>query len=400
MRILVHDYAGHAFPFQLSRSLAARGHEVLHVYSTSTLTPQGAKVRLEDDPETFRIRTLSLSEMIDKYSFVKRRWQELEYGSLLSDLIREERPEVIISGNTPTEAQFKAFKTSSSLGIPFVSWIQDLYGLAAQRLLRKKLGALNPIGRMVGWYLVNLDRRVLQKSAANVLITEDFLPIMEKWRVDTSLCHVVHNWGPLKEMPQRPRNNPWSRKHGVAETPCLIYSGTLAMKHNPELLLSAAQSVREHGAVVLVISEGAGPEWLEKQAAQRGIDNLRVLPFQPFEELPDVLASADILLAVLEPEAGVFSVPSKVLTYLCAGRAVLLAVPKENLAARIVKSQNAGLLVDPDDLDGFAEAARDLLKNAELRDTMGNNALSYAQTHFDIANITDEFEKIFRMVLR
>ena len=74
MRILVHDYAGHAFPFQLSRSLAARGHEVLHVYSTSTLTPQGAKVRLEDDPETFQIRTLSLSEMIDKYSFVKRRW--------------------------------------------------------------------------------------------------------------------------------------------------------------------------------------------------------------------------------------------------------------------------------------------------------------------------------------
>ena len=28
MRIVVHDYAGHAFPISLSRALAARGHDV------------------------------------------------------------------------------------------------------------------------------------------------------------------------------------------------------------------------------------------------------------------------------------------------------------------------------------------------------------------------------------
>ena len=55
--------------------------------------------------------------------------------------------------------------------------------------------------------------------------------------------------------------------------------------------------------------------------------SLRCLGFQPFEVLPDVLGSADVLVAILEPDAGVFSVPSKVLSYFCAGRPVLLAVP-------------------------------------------------------------------------
>ena len=43
--------------------------------------------------------------------------------------------------------------------------------------------------------------------------------------------------------------------------------------------------------------------------------SLRFMGFQPFEALPDVLGSADVLVAILEADAGVFSVPSKVLSY-------------------------------------------------------------------------------------
>ena len=45
MRIIVHDYAGHPFEVQLSRELAARGHDVLHLYCGSTHTPRGDLAR-------------------------------------------------------------------------------------------------------------------------------------------------------------------------------------------------------------------------------------------------------------------------------------------------------------------------------------------------------------------
>ena len=61
-----------------------------------------------------------------------------------------------------------------------------------------------------------------------------------------------------------------------------------------------------------------------------------MLPYQPFDRLPEVLASADVLVVILEPEAGRFSVPSKTLSYLCAGRAVLGSMPATNPAARLL----------------------------------------------------------------
>ena len=183
--------------------------------------------------------------------------------------------------------------------------------------------------------------------------------------------HVIHNWAPLEDMPLRPRENAWSRQQNLGEGARFIYSGTLAMKHNPALLLELARMLdRDSSGELLVVSEGAGVEWLAEQAAGEGLRSLRCLGFQPFEVLPDVLGSADVLVAILEPDAGVFSVPSKVLSYFCAGRPVLLAVPRENLAAKIVVESGAGLVVEPSDLAGFCAAAQQLIDSPELRATL------------------------------
>ena len=95
-----------------------------------------------------------------------------------------------------------------------------------------------------------------------------------------------------------------------------------------------------------------------------------------------------------------FSVPSKVQSYLCAGRPVLLAAPPENLAARIVARENAGLAMHPDDLDGFIAAAKKLAGDAELRRTLGENGRRYAERAYDILRTTDRFERVFEAALR
>src|SRR5207248_6252540 len=116
-----------------------------------------------------------------------------------------------------------------------------------------------------------------------------------------------------------------------------LYAGTLGLKHDPGLLLELAMATRESDDVrVAVVSEGPGRDWLEQQRRRLGLANLVLLDYQPYEALPDVLASADVLLTLLEPAAGRFSVPSKILSNLCAGRAQVAALPSENLAARTI----------------------------------------------------------------
>jgi glycosyltransferase involved in cell wall biosynthesis len=391
VRILVHDYVGHPFQVQLSRRLAHRGHEVLHAYCGSKLTPRGSLQKRPGDPACFNSLPLDLGEMIPKTGNWKRFKMEAAYGGLLIQACRDFKPDVVLSANTPSLPQRQLARYCRRHGVRHVFWVQDIYGIATYKLLKKKLPI---IGHAVGWYFMKLDRASARLSDALVVITEDFKPIYERWGVDPARIHVIHNWSVLEELPIRPRENDWSREHNLSSGPRFLYSGTLAMKHNPALLLELAQLLDQRGeGEMIVVSEGSGVEWLHQQAISRGVRSLRCLPFQPFERMADVLGSADVQVAVLEPEAGVFSVPSKVLSYMCAGRAILGVMPRQNLAARLVAEHGAGRIVEPGDLAGFRRAAQELLGSPALRDRYGAAARAYAEQNFDIDVITDRFEK-------
>ena len=176
---------------------------------------------------------------------------------------------------------------------------------------------------------------------------------------------------------------------------CFLYSGTLGLKHNPRRLVELARHFSgEPNVRVVVVSEGKGADYLAEARRRLGLDNLVLLPWQPFEELPKVLATGDVLLALLEPDASVLSVPSKVMSSLAAGRPQLLAVPAENLAAKTVTRANAGLVASPGDAAEWLRHAERLLQDRDLRQELAQNARSYAQETFDIDRITDRFEEL------
>ena len=383
---------------QLSRELARRGHDVLHLHCPSYRTGKGALVTMDEDPATLRIEAVELSSAFEKYSPRKRLRQELEYPALLFERIERYGPDVLLSSNAPLVSQRGIVARANRLGLPFVFWQQDVYSVAMRQELEKRLPA---VGRLAGDQLVALERRLAHRSAALVAISDDFRPILESWRLPPAKVHVVENWAPLDELPGLPRENAWAREHGLADRRVLLYSGTLGLKHDPELLVRLALRFRaEEDVRVVVVSEGMGADYLRARAGELGLENVVLLGFQPYERLPEVLASGDVLVAILEPDAGVFSVPSKVLSYHCAGRPLLAALPRTNLAARIVERNGSGVVVEPADRDGFVDAAERLLCDAALRTTLGRNARKYAERTFDIGAIGDRFEAILSDVAR
>ena len=396
-RILMNDHSGHPFTIQLSRELSSRGYEVLHTYSKSFQTPKGPLLKRKNDPENFQIKGIELSEPFQKYSFIKRRSQEREFGHILSSDIRTFKPDVLISSNTPLDAQSVILKTVQSENIRFIFWVQDIYSIAMTKILTEKLSLF---GALVGGYYKMMERKQLQISNAVVMITEDFIPLVKSWSIDDSKCYVIPNWAPINELPIYAKENKWSIKNKLNDKFCIMYSGTLGMKHNPDILLKIAQFYKNNDNIkVVVISEGLGADWLKSKKAEFNLDNLMITDFQPFEDLPYVLSSADIFIAVLEPYAGIFSVPSKVLTYLCFKRPLILAVPEENLSARIVKKIKAGEVINPSDIDMIIEKLDGLVNNHSLREVLGNNALRYAEKYFDINVITNSFEKIIHNIM-
>jgi colanic acid biosynthesis glycosyl transferase WcaI len=393
MRILVNDHAGHPLHVQLSRALARMGHEVLHTYTAELQAPRGALSQRDGDPPNLSICGIVLAKPFDRYGLAGRFAQERELGRALQIQIRKFRPDVVVSANTPLAAQALLLSAARQLGAGFLFWLQDFLGMAIKSSLKTKLPL---VGNVIGDYFIRLEQSLLVQSDAVVAITEDFVPILAQAGVSGEKTHVIHNWGPFEEIPHHGKSNPWSQRHGLDNMFCFLYSGTLGMKHNPSRLVDLARIFQGRKNVrVAVITEGLGTDYLRSQKETLRLDNLLLLPFQPFEELPMALAAGDVLVALLEPNAGVFAVPSKVATYLCARRPLLLAVPAENLAARTVDRSGAGIVVSPTDIGDFLQAAEKLAGDIALRKALAENGYRYAKMEFDIQKIASRFDDIF-----
>ena len=72
--------------------------------------------------------------MIPKNNFVRRYFLEVDYAKKLVAEVERSGAEVILSGNTPSIPQQRLASWCRGHGVRLVSWVQDIYGLAAYRL--------------------------------------------------------------------------------------------------------------------------------------------------------------------------------------------------------------------------------------------------------------------------
>ncbi len=397
MRLVIHDYSGHPFQLQLSRSLAHRGHQVMHQFCSSYVTGKGALTRHDTDPETFSVEDFAMGEEFARYSPAKRISQELRFGRRLAKRTVAIAPDVAVMCNIPLLAHSVAARRVKAARVPMVFWHQDVYSGAIAAAAIDKFGVA---GRPVGRLADRLERRIARASDAVVPISPVFEPVLRRWGVSQDRITTIPNWGALDEITVRPRDNNWARLHGLADVPVVLYSGTLGLKHDPSVLLDIADALEgdQSGARMVVVSQGRGRDWLEERQRERRRSSLLLLDFQDYADLPDVLGSADLLLAVLEKDASQFSVPSKVLSYLCAGRPILGIMPADNGAAETIQHSGAGLVVDPSRQADVVSAVRALLADRDRRLQASRAARTYAEQAFPVDVITDRFEHVLERV--
>ena len=381
---MVNDYAGHPFQIELSLELAKRGYRVDHAYCSTNVTPRGD---VDRDFPGLEVVAVSTGDRFDKYNVRRRLVGEVRYGVASSWLLMRRRPAASLNANVPIVSLLIMTVVAKLLRIRNVLWLQDIQaGLAAIALGSDS----HPVVRI----LTGIERWCIRNADHVVAISKGFEEEVVSIGVKADLVTTIPNWAPIADVPVRSKDNEWARSHDLVDSPVLLYSGSMGIKHRPQALISAAKKLAELGSLakIVVVSEGVGADWLRNEAERLGLDSFVFLPFQQFHDLPDVLGTADALVVLLEPDAGEFSVPSKVLTYLCAGRAIVGLMPLNNAASRLVADNNAGFVSD-NELD-FADDVVSLLRDEEVREGMGLLGRLLAETEFDPDRITKQFEEV------
>lgn len=402
MDIVVHDFSGHPFQADLARRLAARGHRVLHLSSAEYVSGKGRLQREPGDPETLAFEQISVGRPFNKYAPRERIAWELAYGRATAERLADWRG-VVITCNLPLVSTARFVRSARRTGTPWIFWHQDVYSAAMSDEASRRLPGV--LAKPLAATFDRLESWCARNAGHVVAIGDGFTQVYERWKVDPSKVSVIPNWAPVEEIVPAERENPQAKAifaESADSDVRLLYAGTLGRKHNPGLLVDLLVAARTAGvpAVLSVVSEGEAADELRAVAAADPELPLTVHPFQPAEVLSDTLAAADVLVGLLEPEATTFSIPSKVLTYMAAGRPLIGLMPMDNPAAADIGACG-GFVAEPTP-EGARRAAAwlaDTGSDVEHRDQIGRQTRDVAEEKFDPHRITSRFEDVITGLL-
>jgi glycosyltransferase involved in cell wall biosynthesis len=212
--------------------------------------------------------------------------------------------------------------------------------------------------------------------------------------VPAGKVHTIRNGVNLELFGRATSADPVMRARlGARDDDCLVlYAGTHGISQALPVLADAAARLVGEPVHFAFVGEGAEKPLLRRKVEELGLRNVTFLPSVPHQEMPDLLAAADICLVPLR-NVPLFStfIPSKMFEYLAAEKAVVASVTGE--AAQIL-SEAGAVVVPPEDSAELAEAIAKLAANPERRRAMGQQGRSHVERFFDRAELARQYRKV------
>lgn len=140
----------------------------------------------------------------------------------------------------------------------------------------------------------------------------------------------------------------------------VLYSGNLGRAHTIDTVLDAAEILHAEQSDIEFVFVGDGQQFdfVAQQRAKRGLDNVRLLPFQPASRLREVMESGDVHLVTMKDEAAGLLVPSKLYAALAVARPCIFIGPEQTETAKVIQDFKTGVVVANGEAEDLAEAIR------------------------------------------
>jgi colanic acid biosynthesis glycosyl transferase WcaI len=215
--------------------------------------------------------------------------------------------------------------------------------------------------------------------------------LRERGRPEEQVVLVPHGVDP-ERFPRDANAQPVRRR--------VVYCGTIGMGHAVGTLIEAARRLEEAGErhELLIVGDGAERAELEARAGRLGLGGVTFAGRLPREELPDLLATAEVTVATqrnLPLLADALS--TKVLEYMAAARPVVAAA--SGWTAEVVEEANAGIICPPEQPEALAEAIAGLTADPDRARAMGLNGRRYVEANLTRRVAVERIERALHSML-
>lgn len=277
------------------------------------------------------------------------------------------------------------------LGRPYGLWLQDLVGKGAVQSGLSSHSTASLIARM--------EERMVRSAARVGIVSSDFRDTVVSYGLPPERVVDLPNWN----LTPPPGSGPEHLREelGLASVGTMVlHAGNMGNKQGLEnVIAAAAEAQRDHPYLRFVLmGDGSQRDRLCRLA--RELPNVTFLGSQEPQRHADILAAADVLL--INERVGVLdmSLPSKLTSYLAAGRPIVAAVGATGSTASAVTETGAGIVVPPGDPRALLEAIAQVAADEGLRRRLGDAGFAYSRTQQDAATAMARAERFMEDLIR
>lgn len=272
----------------------------------------------------------------------------------------------------------------------YVKLLHDAYPEMAVWVGTIKKGGL--IERL--WHLGN---KLIYKRAEHTIVLCESAKrlVVENYGLDPARVHVIYNWADARELTPKPKEeSDFAQKHGLVEPFTVLYSGNLGLYYDFETLLDAAEILKDENFRLVLIGAGGRKAWIGEQIAKRGLKNTLLLPYQPFEKLPDSLTACDASFVTIAKGVEGISFPSKLYSSLAVGRPIIAISEERSELRALVDEHDVGLWFKVGDAAGLAAGIRSLIADPGMTRRKGRNARALFERDFTLEAAGEKYAKV------
>ena len=231
------------------------------------------------------------------------------------------------------------------------------------------------------WKIGRMVEKITYRYADKIIvISEDFKKNIMAKGVPEDKIVVIYNWVDQNKVVDVPREeNKLFDVYGLERSKFYItYNGNIGLTQNMDMLLEVAKELQEEYEDIhfVLVGNGAYLDEVKRKVADQQLENVHLLPFQPYEDISHVFSLGDASLVISKPGVGANSVPSKTWSIMSASRPVL-ANFDENELKSIIENNHCGIFTKAGDKDAFKESILTLYNHREFCKEYGHNGRKF-----------------------
>ncbi|WP_218917267.1 glycosyltransferase family 4 protein [Niabella ginsenosidivorans] len=310
--------------------------------------------------------------------------------------LKEKRIDLILSPSPPLSIGFINLIIGRLKKAKVIYNVQEIYPdfLIEQGNLKSGI-----IIRFLKW----LERFVYNKSDAVTTIDQIFYNIISPRFVCPKKLHIIPNfvdtalYRPLSKETIKLCRDVFKNSNALK----VMYAGNIGHAQDWDPLIQAALYLKDDPIEFYVIGEGVMKEYLSSQVKTKSLNKVHVLPYQPRELMPHLLAFSDIQFIFMSKEMENHGFPSKVYTIMASAKPLLVCSGEQTPIVNFLSQFTCAKLITTNDNNNKINEITSFLKTIskdELK-KMGENGFNEVQKNYSKEAVSQQYIQLVQQLL-